>query len=208
VSANLWEALYASLGFHLQTDPANGYALRTWCEALCKPAQPIYDLVRERPDARPWAVLFDPDECPAVFLPYLAQYVGVVITPEMSEEQIRDEIRHPTGWKRGQIESIRIAARRTLVPGAAEELMVIIHPRTPEPGRHYIRTLLAQTPDPDRTEAVIRAALPAWEVLDYEAIDGVTVADVAASGKWTTVADLAAAFGSVQALTEILPPEL
>ena len=50
--------------------------------------------------------------------------------------------------------------------------------------------------------------MPAWEVLDYEAIDGVTVTDVASSTKWTTVADLAAAWPSVQDLTEVLPTEI
>jgi hypothetical protein len=54
----------------------------------------------------------------------------------------------------------------------------------------------------------LREKLPAWEVLDYEAIDGVTVLDVASSAKWTTVADLAAAWPSVKDLAEILPTDL
>jgi hypothetical protein len=216
--SNLWEQLYNSLGYHRETDPATGYALRRFCEAWCAPLQRIHDIVRERPsfpgggpnDAflPSFGVLFDPDLCPAESLPYLAQFVGVVITPEMSEEQLRNEIREPTGWKRGQPESLRIATRRTLQPVADEEPIVIIRPRTPEPGRHYIRTLLAQTPDPARTEGVILENLPAWELLDYEAIDGVTVLDVASSAKWTTVADLAAAWPDVKALAEILPTDL
>lgn len=205
---NVWELLYSALGFHLEDDPGQGYPLRKFCEAWCKPIQPIYEIAGGADGLPPWSILFDVDNCPTASLPYLAQYVGVVITPDMSEEQIRNEIREPTGWKRGQTEALRIATRVTLKPVAEEELLVIIHPRTPGAGQHYVRTLLAQTPEPERTKRVIREKLPAWEVLDYEAITGPTVADVAASAKWTTVADLAAKFASVQALTEILPTEL
>ncbi|HUB99263.1 MAG TPA: phage tail protein [Solirubrobacterales bacterium] len=207
--AGLWEQLYEALGFHRDGDAENGDALRRFCEAWCAPLQPLYDLVRERDDGTaPWGILLDPERCPAESLPYLAQYVGVVITTEMNEEQIRNEITQPTGWRRGQTESIRIATRRTLKPIGEEELLVIVRPRTPEAGRHYVRTLLSQTPEPARTKAVIRAAVPAWEVLDYEAITGVTVTDVASSTKWTTVADLAAAWPTVQNLSEILPTEI
>lgn len=203
--SNLWELLYESLGFHRDEDEANGFALRKWCEAECAPLQAVYDLVREREGQPGWAILFDADECPVELLAHLAQYPGVVITPEMDEEQIRAEIREPTGWKRGQPESIRIALRRTL---SGEEPLVIIRPRTPEVGCHYIRTLKSQTPEPERTERVLREKVPAWELLDYEAIDGVTVVDVASSAKWTTVADLAAAWPSVKDLAEILPTDL
>lgn len=199
----LWEQLYEATGFHREFD--DDLALQDFCKALCEPLQPAYDLVRERDDQLGWTVLFDPDECPAEYLPYLAQFVGVVITPEMSEAQIRKEIAEPTGWKRGQADSVRLAVQRNLT-GA--DPLVIIRPRFPEPGHHYVRTLLSETPDPARTELLVRAALPAWEDLDYEAIEGVTVADVAASTNWETVADLAAAFTSVQALAAILPDEL
>lgn len=206
--SNLWEILYNSLGYHRDLDAGTDFTLRKFCEAWCAPLQGIYDIVRERSDSPSWAILLDADNCPADSLPYLAQYVGVVITPEMSEQQIRNEIKEPTGWARGRPPAIRIATQRTLQSVEGEELLVIIRPRTPEVGHHYVRTLLSQTPDPDRTEYVLRHAIPAWELLDYEAISGVTVADVAASAKWKTVADLAAAWPTVQALSEILPTDL
>ncbi|HVQ60368.1 MAG TPA: phage tail protein [Solirubrobacterales bacterium] len=199
----LWEELYNSLGYHRATDPATGYALRKFCEAWCAPLQPIHDLVRERPGVPAWGILFDPDLCPAESLPYPAQWVGVAVTPEMSEEQLRDEIREPTGWKRGQPQALRIATRRTLI---GEDPLAIIRPRTPEPGRHYIRTLLSQTPDPARTEAVLLEELPAWEILDYEAIEGVKFADIAAG--WDVFGDLAAAHPTFKDLAEVLPTEL
>lgn len=199
----LWEQLYEATGFHRDFDTDG--SLQKFCEALCDPIQPVYDLVREREDRPGWSVLFDPDECPAAFLPYLAQYVGVVVTPEMDTAQLRAEIKQPTGWARGSVESIRIATRRTL---EGEDPLVIIHSRTPEAGCTYVRTLLSQTPDPVRTAAIVRAETPAWNKLDYQAIEGVTVADVSASTNWETVADLAAAFSTVQDLSEILPSEI
>jgi hypothetical protein len=183
------------------------FPLRKWCEGECAPMQACYDLLREREDGTAsWEILFDVDRCPAFALPFLAQWVGVIVTPEMTEEQIRNEIREPTAWKRGQPEAIRIGLRRTLV---GEEPLVIVRSRTPEAGHHYIRTLKSQTPDPERTERELRRnLLPAWEQLGYEAIEGVTVLDVASSAKWATVADLAAAWPSVKALAEILPTDL
>lgn len=204
--SNLWELLYNSLGYHRDLDGATDFTHRKFCEAWCSAIQDIYDIVRERSDSPSWAILLDPDRCPTVALPYLAQYVGVAITPEMSELQIRNEIKEPTGWARGRPPAMRIATRRTLKPVADEELMVIIRTRTPEVGHHYVRTLLAQTPDPERTERIVRSAIPAWEMLDYEAIDGVTFADIAA--KFDTFGDLTAGFPTFKDLAEVLPTEL
>ena len=205
--SSLWTLLYESLGYHVEDDGGTDYTLRKFCEAWCSPAQGIYDIVRERSDAPSWSVLLDPERCPASDLPYLAQFVGVVITPEMSTQQIRNEILEPTGWGRGRPPAIRIATRRTLKPVFDEELLVIIRPRTPEVGHHYIRTLLSQTPDPERTEYVLRnKQVPAWEKLDYEAIDGITFADITA--KFGTFADVAVAFPTFKDLAEVLPTEL
>lgn len=204
--SELWEELYEALGFHRGPDAEHGFALRVFCEGWCSTLQPVHDLVRERADGPAWAILFDVDRCPADSLPYLAQYVGVVITAEMSEEQIRNEIREPTGWARGQLPSIKIATRRTLRSVAGEELVVIVRPRTPEVGRHYVRTLLSQTPDPERARRIVRQAVPAWEVLDYAAIDGVTYADIAAA--YDDYGALSAAFDDYAELRDLLPTEL
>lgn len=203
-ASELWELLYASMGFHIEDDEANGFALRLFCEGLCAPLQPVYSLARERDEQKGWAIIFDPANAPAEALPYLAQYVGVEITPEMDEAQIRAEIEQPTGWRRGQAEPLRTAVRRTLTPVLpGEETRIIIRPRTPEPGHHQIRTWLSQTPDEDRTAAVIRAALPAWESVEYLAVTGMTYADVKAEEE--TYADVKADFATYKVLAETLP---
>jgi hypothetical protein len=204
VVSDLAELFYEELGFHRDDDEATDWTLLRFNAGWVEPIEPVYELVRERDDGTPsWGILFDVDECPTACLPYLAQYAGCVLTPEMSEEQIRNEIREPTGWRRGQPESIRIALRRTLT---GEEPLVIIRPRTPEVGHHYIRTMKSQTPDPERTERVLREKIPAWEMLDYAAIDATTFADIAAG--WETFDDLAAAQPTFKDLAEVLPTEL
>lgn len=202
VVSDLAEAFWRDLGYHAEDDEAEDYALLIFCSAQMLPLEPVYEIVRERDDSPPWGILFDVDEAPAWALPYLSMYPGVVLEPGMSEEQQRNEIREPTGWRRGQTASIKIAGQRTLT-GTKR---VIVRPRTPEVGIHFIRTLIGETPDPARTEAVLRSALPAWELLDYEAMVGVTVEDIAASFK--SVEALTAAFKSVEDLTDTLPEEL
>lgn len=203
--SQLWEVLYEALGFHRDTDEETGYQLRQLCEVLMTPIQRVYDLVREREGRAAGGTMLDPDNAPAEGLPYLAQYVGAKLLPVMDEQQRRDEIKRPSTWRRGEDETIKLVATRELTGDA----WVRIRPRYPDAGRIYIRTLLSETPSPERLEAtLLEDAIPAFEVLDYEAIEGVTVADVAASSKWETVADLAEAFESVEALTDVLPDEI
>lgn len=178
--------------------------LQKFCEALSLPQEIVKELVGEGADGEPaWSLAFDVDNCPASVLPYLAQFVGVVITPEMTEEQIRNEIRKPTGWERGQDASILIAIQRTLTGTK----WVTLRPNNPETGKTYIATLLSETVSPTRTSTIARSVVPAWSVLVYEALEGVTVAALSA-GKYETVATLSAAFVDVDAVTHILPSEL
>jgi hypothetical protein len=163
-----------------------------WVETLL---DPVYEVVRERDEQPGWAILLDPASCPAKALPYLAQYVGAVLTPEMDEAQQRAEIEEPTSWKRGQLPSIKLVGAR----GLTGTKRVIVRSRTPSVGHHYIRTLASETLSPEREKVTIRKAVPAWEALDYAAIAGVFLKDLEAAwpkslneleGKFTTLADI------------------
>jgi hypothetical protein len=177
--SNLWELLYSELGFWAEQDEDNEFALRKFCEALCDPIQPVYDQVRERDDQpAPWSITLDPANCPVAGLPYLAQYVGAQPTPSMDEAQMRAEISEPTGWRRGQPGAIKLIAQRELTGTK----WVRIRPRTPSAGHIYIRTLASETPNQARVKAELEArGVPAWEVLSYEAIAGISWEDVEAS---------------------------
>jgi len=204
--SELWELLYApeSLGFHLEDDPATGYQLRKLCEAELGPYQDIYDLVRERDDMpAPMALFLDPDKCPAKWLPYLAQYVGARLEPQMTEPQRRAEIKQPSSWRRGQPVAIELMAKR----GLSGEGWVRIRPRTPVPGHTYIRVLKAECTEPERLRQLLRSeAVPAWELMDFAAIDGVAYTDVAAG--WKSYEELRGAFPTYKAAAHMLPDEL
>lgn len=199
----LWEVLYSSLGFHRETDEATGYQLRQLCEVLMTPYQRVYDLVREREGRAAGGTMLDPDNVPAEGLPYLAQYVGARLLPNMDEAQRRDEIKRPSTWRRGETETIELVVKRELTGDA----WIRIKPRTPGPGRIYIRVLEAECPSPDRLEAtLLNEAIPAWDVLDFAAISAVTYADIEAG--WSTYAEMEEAFDTYKDLEHIVPEDL
>lgn len=192
--SELAEQLYAALGFFREADEDNDWALLRFCAAWASPLDPVYGLVAETDTDAPWAVLFDVENCPVDSLPYLAQYVGVTLTPDMSEEDQRAAIREPVGWSRGRTASIEISALPTLT-GTRR---VVIKPREPEVGIHYIRTLASETPNPNRTEGALRAAVPAWEFLDYQAFTAFTYDDLDAGYKdYAAVKAAFATYGDV-----------
>jgi hypothetical protein len=188
------DILYESLGFHTDDDESGD--LEAFCAAWATPLEGVYDLVRERDDQPGWAILFDADEAPVESLPYLAQWVGVLPTPEMSAEQLREEIKAPTGWSRGTEPSIEVVGKRSLT--GSQKL--VIKPRTPEAGVIYIRSLASETPDEERTRRDLRAAVPAWTVLDYDAYDGATYSDIDAAH--ATYAEVDEAFDSYDELLQ------
>lgn len=202
--SELWEVLYEAMGFHRETDEATGFQLLLLCQVLMARVQEPYDLMRERPGMAGGAIMLDPDNAPEKNLLYLSQYVGAKLSANMDEAQRRAEIKSPSTWRRGQVGAIKLIAQRELTGTK----WVRIKPRTPGPGEIYIRTLLSETPNPDRVELeLLEDGIPAWNVLDYEAISGITVADVAAG--WLTVEDVAKSdFPTVEALAHALPEEL
>lgn len=86
------------MGWFASRDSENDFALRRTCEAWCAALQRIYDIVRERDDQKGWAIALDPDSAPPEYLPYLAKWVGAVLTPGMSVEQQRLEITAERSW--------------------------------------------------------------------------------------------------------------
>lgn len=201
--SQLWEVLYESLGFHQETDEATDYQLRILCEVVMAPLQRVYDLVREREGRAAGGTMLDPDNVPAEGLLYLSQYVGAKLLPNMDETQRRDEIKRPSTWRRGETETIELIVKRELTGDA----WIRIRPRTPGPGQIYIRVLSDECAAPARLEqTLLDEAIPAWTVLDFAAIEGVTVADVAAG--WKTVAEAAEAFPTVNDMRVMVPDEL
>jgi hypothetical protein len=65
-----------------------------------------------------------------------------------------------------------------------------------------VRTITGETPDEAATEAAVRREIPAWLVLTYEAVAGLTYAEL--SAEYATYADLEATgytYAQLQELT-------
>lgn len=101
-----------------------------------------------------WAIIFDPERCPVEALPYLAQFSGAVLTPEMEEAARRAAIQTPEAFSRGRKASLEAVARRRLTGTKA---VVITERYTGNAWRLRVETLEAETPDPEGTVADIVA---------------------------------------------------
>lgn len=178
------EELYEAL------DPAftTGDEGRNWptlklCDVLTSgDVARLHTYVTDQADGTPgWVILLDPDTAPAETLPWLAQFVGATLRPDMTEAQQRAAIKQPEAFGRGTRGAIIAVAKRHLTAGKR----VILDERSDgeigvdKPWQMRIRTLLVETPDPAATEDEIRAEQkPIGIVLSYAAVAVQTWGDV------------------------------
>lgn len=182
----------------LEVDAEHGYAFTLFLSVLARAFDQVADISRDGDDGRPgYARLFnaqDADDCPATFLPFVGQFVGVEMLPGLTEAQQRLRIRETDGFKRGTPEAIRGAARQFLVgpSGAGDDATVFLNERQGGAYKLGVSTLVSETPDPG---AVLRALLeqkPAGILLTYTAIAGGDYATL--KGTHTDYADVKAEF--------------
>lgn len=137
---------------HEGLDEERGWPLLHFLRAIGQP----FDLVRSvvlPDDAEPWSPLYDPDLCPAAFLPYLAQHVGVRIPVGTSEASAREMIKNPVGLKRCSREAVIDAVKLTLT-GTKHVNFIVRHDDSF--WRWLIVTRPSETPD---AAATYRAAM-------------------------------------------------
>jgi hypothetical protein len=102
------ERAYEALDPIASNDPASGWPLLRLLAAAGFGEVELWALA-EDPGAAAWLA---PQSAPAAWLPFVAQLVGARLTPTMSEQQQRDEISSPSGWRAGRPETIVATARR------------------------------------------------------------------------------------------------
>lgn len=183
--------------------PSGDYTLQEFVAAVATGWDSVADIARDQDDETPgFAVLFDPDACPAAWLPWVAQFVGVAMLPNMTEAQMRVRLKETGGWQRGTPDAIMGAARQYLVgpDGTGSSATVFLNERAGSAYRFAVATLISETPDPD---AVLRALLeqkPAGLVLDYAPVAGGDFLTLRTTH--TDFADVAATFADFTALRE------
>jgi len=191
------EDLYEAQGAWAYDDHNQGWALLHLCIAFGIAGFDLVDQVA-RPaveDRGPWETLLDIDNTPAVFLPWVAQCVGV--DPGglvgLTEFQQRDFIRDTAGWRRGTPAAM-LGAVKPYLTGTQQVRMI---ERDESAYRLTVITRTSETPDPAAAERALRTQKPAGIVLNYIVSDApiidegpLTIDDVTATIADATVADV------------------
>lgn len=196
------ERLYLDLGRVFREGQEDlDYPLLRYLDAVWQAHGEIEDLVLEDEEGRPgWTILFDVDRCPAAFLPYLAQFVGVHFSGVLTEEEMRDRIREREGQQRGTPAALVAAIKRTLTGSQ----VVTLTERDTSAYHFKVRTYTIQTPSVSATEAALLRMKPAGLQYTLEVLDGVTFDELEAEFPGT-FADLDAEFGTFDDQTDWVP---
>ncbi len=166
------EDLYARLEpIHRDTDEAAGWPLLTYIGGLGAAHDLVRYITADTDEQRGWSALFDPDRCPADFLPYLGQYFGVRIPVGTPEALARDMIKTPAGFVRCS-EAAVIAAVKSTLTGA--QYVNFVTRQDDSFWRWLITTRPAETPNAALTYRAIlsqkRAGVIATHVVTDETL--------------------------------------
>lgn len=184
--SDITEEVYAALEPLSRFDEQLGWPLLLYIEAWAgSMLGDLYDIVRDRDEQAGWAVLFDPDQCPADGLQYLAQFVGVQLSDSMTESEKRAAIKNPEGFARGTPAAMSEAIKRTLT---GNKSVMITERHLNSAWNLWVRTLASETPSQEETEVAILSQKPIGIVLLYETVTGQAWADVVGeNADWAAV---------------------
>lgn len=183
------ERLYESLEILAERDEANGWALAHFTAARASMLDTLADVLRTQDDGTPgWAIIWDPDRSPTLFLPFLARWYGITLDPGLSEQQIREAIKQTAGYRDGTPGELIGVARRFLSDPAGGTVY-LTERIGGDPYHTGVATLTSETPDAAAVERAIMERKRAGEKLTYSTITGGTWADLNAThATWAEVA--------------------
>jgi hypothetical protein len=97
-------------------DVDNGYALQVYCYSVGTMFDQTADLVRpDDPNGVAWEKALNPSECPSYALPWLGQFVGVLLEGRgLTDAQMRQMITQHGMWQRGTPAYIIATVQATL----------------------------------------------------------------------------------------------
>lgn len=189
----IYEALEPIVGVD---DPATGYTGLKLCQALVSgDVDFIHEVMTDSDAAAGWEVLFDPDTCPVKALPFLAQFDGAILTPDMSTSSRRAAIAQPEAFRRGTVETIESITKRRLT---GEKIVNVTERYTGNVWRVQVSTNASETPEEAATIADLkRYAKPIGILLFFNGAAAWTWAEIEAeSATYPTWAALEAAFAT------------
>ncbi|WCB92306.1 hypothetical protein DSM104299_00996 [Baekduia alba] len=160
--------IYQQLRPLARDDEAYGWPLAHYVAAKYKPLEEVASWVRDSDDGPGYSVLLDIDRCPAVALPWLAQFKGVVIPAGLAEAEQRAWIRSAEGQHRGSVDALKRAGARHLTGTKSVRVLERVG------GNAYNLTAVtrtSETPDPIATKADLMSAKRIGIVLTHVVTD-------------------------------------
>lgn len=161
--------------------------LERWLKALAAMFEPVEELAKEEGfDGEAgyvpaWGKLFDPELCPAKFLPYLGQYVGVQIPGGASEAEARQLVKDHAGFSRGTLASVEAAVRRV-----AGEPFSVVERTGPlgEPNAYYVLVFVGAGKKTNALYEAINAVKPSGVFFTVTEVKNAWI-NVAPGKKWS-----------------------
>lgn len=190
VVSDITERVYAALAPVAAADEDHDWPLLRFVEGFCRSLAPVDELVSDSDDGPGWSAILDADRCPVEWLPWLAQFAGVVLPPGLTEAQIRQYIKDAPAEARGSLNAMKAAVAPTLTGSGT----VLWRERDTSAYHLTVSTYVSQTPNPTATNAVLQAAKPAGLVLVHQTIPGQDYQKV--RDDYATYADLEAAYAT------------
>lgn len=106
VVSALAQRIYNYLSAYTYADEANGWPLLRWATGWAGMVQDVYDTVKTRNGKSGWSAVTDPDQAIAVTMPFLAQMLGIRLSPGETTEEWRNTIKDAAGLYAGTPSSI------------------------------------------------------------------------------------------------------
>jgi hypothetical protein len=173
--------------------------LERWLKALAAMFAPVEELAKEEGSdgetgyVPAWGKLFNPELCPAKFLPYLGQYVGVQIPGGASEAEARQLVKEHAGFSRGTLTSLKAAIERVLGVGVPYTIEERTNPKTGGEEAYWMTLLVPVGEKSNALMEAVNAVIPAgilYEVIEIEGawIEGALKwSEVEATVTWANV---------------------
>jgi hypothetical protein len=190
--------LYDALGGGFtDRDEENGWQLLMFLDTFGAQLGEIDDIVRDTAERGGWSLLFDVDNVPAKFLPWLGQFIGAEVDTSLPEEEQRLQLKSVQGFQRGRPASI-IQAAKAFLTGSKK---VILEERWTSAYTLRVRVYRVQAPDPAKVEAFVRKQKPGSLVLTFETLPAdlwSEVADPENFATWQNVKDAFATWNDLR----------
>jgi hypothetical protein len=173
------ERLYNQLApTFFREDEKYGWAGALYLSALARMKDDAATVVQPTSTKPPYAILFDVENVPAKWLPWLAQFVGVDLTKSPDTATSRSWIKSPIGYQRGTTAAMRLAGQSTLT---GTKTLFFYTRYGGAPFAIKAASLESETASSTATKEAIESMMPAWCILAFETVKGGTLALLEAS---------------------------